>query len=181
MAKALGRCTWQTVGPNVLVNLEFDSGTQQAEPEVAVNWPINPSCVVTGNNDRFFDVNHSHAAAYASQDGGESWILFAQVPGLDSFDNGGDSVLDFNGNGSLFYAGIAYDDSASSCSFDNTIFVARSDDCLQTWTGNATQVVFSSAASGVFNDVQRQTVACRRQAPREPQRLRLLDEVLRYT
>lgn len=148
---AVARAYAQTVGANVLVNLDSDSGTQQAEPEVAVNWPINPSCVVTGVNDRFFDVNHPHAVAYASADGGQNWLHFGQVPGLENFDNGGDSVLDFNGNGRLFYAGIAYDDS-SPCSTDNAVFVASSDDCLQTWTGNATQVVFSSAASGVFND-----------------------------
>jgi len=111
-----------TVTANVLVNNPSDAGDPQNEPEIAVDRLNNPSKLAAGANDYSFG-DGSKCGYYFSTDAGLTWPARGQIPGLTSYEFGGDPVLDFDAAGRAFFAGIAFNETSNT---NNTIFVARS-------------------------------------------------------
>ncbi len=136
-----------TVGSNVLVNNSSDSGSAQNEPEVAVDRINNPNKMAAGSNDYSF-ASLPKNGYYFSGDGGATWPNRGQIPGLSSYDEGGDPALDFDAGGRVFYAGIAFNSIANT---SNAVFVARAL-AGQTSYQNPVLVATSSDQDTAFHD-----------------------------
>jgi hypothetical protein len=120
---------------NLLVTRDFGRSTYQTEPHLTVN-PDDPEHLVLGVIDYSFPAMSS----YVSFDGGERWEGPFQVPYLvGDLVAGGDPVLDFDRDGSVYmnYISIGQEEFAlggtSVFAQVSSIAVARSDDDGFTW------------------------------------------------
>lgn len=88
---------------DVLVTRDFSQTPFQTEPHLAVN-PFDPEHLVLG----VIDYNFPATTAYVSFDGGETWEGPIQVPFvLDDRASGGDPVLAFGRDETVYYASIS--------------------------------------------------------------------------
>lgn len=154
---------------DTIVNDTFTTyvdGTQCANPEneqnIAVN-PTNKANVVTASNDYRYQFEWPYV--YVSTDGGKTFSNVrlngwdAQTGGQGDFKQfdaaGGDPVLAYGPNGTLYYAALVYS-FASSNRTPTGLAVASSTDGGQTWS--APSMVSYDGGSNFFNDKEWITV-----------------------
>ena len=119
------------------------------EISVVVN-PTNPLNVVMGANDYSTPHNDVWCGVYTSFDGGETWAS-DMIPGhptdfsveglqspLKPFMGSGDPVLAAASDGSMYYAGIAFERTVAGPS---AIFVAKSTDGGRNWPSRDIRII----------------------------------------
>ncbi len=160
MALQQSQETSQAAETSVFPNLKVTSDPNrlpQNEPSISAN-PKNQSNVAAGANDyRLVVAGHqAWAGVCTSFNGGTTWSskLIPGFPGdtvttvLTGFDASADPALYFNSNGTLYYAGIAFNISGSSA-VDGSVFVSASYDGGASF--NQT-VLVARGSRRIFND-----------------------------
>jgi hypothetical protein len=117
-------------GDDIRLNQDF-SCFPQNETSIAVN-PTNARNLVGGAND--YRLGFGSSGFYASTDGGRSWydgiLPFPSLPNGDNLDGGGDPVIVFDRDGTVYYLEINFNRTDDT----NGVFVLRSTDGGFTWS-----------------------------------------------
>jgi len=116
-------------GAVVQVNQDT-SGQPQDETTIAIN-PTNVRNLVGGAND--YRSGNTACGAYRSTDRGKTWTDQTLLPA--GFNEAGDPVVAFGGNGTAFYLCMGFNRNAAGQGIQNTQWLYRSTDGGQTWTG----------------------------------------------
>ncbi len=136
--------------PRSLKNVQVTTSEENTnEISVVVN-PQNPDNIIVGANDYTTPHNDVWCGVYTSMDGGKNWQI-GMIPGhptdftsqgitspLKIFMGSGDPVLAAASDGSIYYAGIAFERTVAGPS---AIFVARSQDGGITWPSSDISIV----------------------------------------
>ncbi len=119
----------------------------QNEPSIAVN-PLNSQNLVVGANDP--SPGFAWLGIYSSADGGASWTrgLIPVTGALGAFDAASDPSVVFDGSGSVYYAGLAFN-IQSGTPVDGSVFVSKSTDRGVSFSQTT---LVSAGSSRVFND-----------------------------
>ena len=117
-------------GRNIRVNQDF-SDFAQNETMIAIN-PTNRRNIVAGAND--YRLGYVQSGFYSSMNGGRTWydglIPIPSWPDGDVPDGGGDPVVLFDSNGTVYYFGLAFERANGR----NALVVSRSTNGGRTWS-----------------------------------------------
>ena len=147
------------VAANVLVNNPNDSQHAQNEPHIAVDRVNNHNRLVAAANDYSLANGQPSIGYYFSADKGSSWPFRGGMPGVSSYDFGGDPVVDFDTAGRAFLGGLAYDEGPveDPCDSDQAVVVSASLPGVNSFL-NAVAVTSADAGSDICLDKPWMTV-----------------------
>jgi hypothetical protein len=125
-----GKGNKQGNGHNIQANQD-SSDFPQNETAIAVN-PTDSKNIIGGAND--YRLGYGQSGFYTSLDGGKTWsdgvIPIPSWPDGDVPDGGGDPVVVFDGNGTAYYVGLAFERANAR----SALVISRSTNKGQTWS-----------------------------------------------